>query len=139
VARRRTRAYRLLPARTLLDGFFFENQPTFVEMDGNGIVLVVAGVADRSATPSPFAAQPSSIACFFSGMGLGFGRKEAGSHAASFLLGAALPTALLFLLASDRLGEGLSSISRSWGSGAVPPAGDGANEVGIARDAYCTP
>ena len=43
---------------------------------------------------------------------LGFGSKEAGAHAASFLLGAALPTALLFLLASDRLGEGLSSISR---------------------------
>ena len=63
-------------------------------------------------------------------MGLGFGSKEAGGHAVSFLLGAALPTALLFLLASDRLGEGLSSISRSWGSGAVPPAGDGAiNEV----------
>ncbi|RLN03719.1 uncharacterized protein C2845_PM13G17480 [Panicum miliaceum] len=59
-------------------------------------------------------------------MGLGFGRKEAGSHAVSFLLGTALPTALLFLLASDRLGEGLSSISRSWGSG---PASDGANEV----------
>jgi hypothetical protein len=61
---------------------------------------------------------------------LGFGSKEAGSHAVSFLLGAALPTALLFLLASDRLGEGLSSISRSWGSGAVaPPAGEDPNEV----------
>ncbi|XP_062208712.1 uncharacterized protein At4g15970-like [Phragmites australis] len=35
-------------------------------------------------------------------------------HAVSFLLGAALPTALLFFLASDRLGEGVSSISTSW-------------------------
>jgi len=66
-------------------------------------------------------------------MGLGFGSKEAGGHAVSFLLGAALPTALLFLLASDRLGEGLSNISRSWGSGAVPPAGDGAINETIFR------
>ncbi|CAL4945891.1 unnamed protein product [Urochloa decumbens] len=44
---------------------------------------------------------------------MGFGGKE-GSHLASFLLGAALPTALLFFLASDRLGQGLSSISVSW-------------------------
>jgi len=42
--------------------------------------------------------------------------KVGGSHAAAFLLGVALPTALLFLLASDRLGEGLSNVSRSWGS-----------------------
>ncbi|CAL4972431.1 unnamed protein product [Urochloa decumbens] len=62
-------------------------------------------------------------------MGLGFGSKEAGSHAVAFLLGAALPTALLFLLASDRLGEGLSSISRSWGNVTVSPAGDDPNEV----------
>ncbi|KAJ1286853.1 hypothetical protein BS78_03G384000 [Paspalum vaginatum] len=47
-------------------------------------------------------------------MGPGFGGKQGGSHAVSFLLGAALPTALLFFLASDRLGEGLSSISTSW-------------------------
>ena len=34
-----------------------------------------------------------------------------GSHSASFLLGALLPTLLLFLLASDRVGERLASIS----------------------------
>nr|CAB3479267.1 unnamed protein product [Digitaria exilis] len=56
---------------------------------------------------------------------LGVGSKEV----VSFLLGAALPTALLFLLASDRLGEGMSSISRSWGNGAVLPAGADPNEV----------
>ncbi|CAO1940737.1 unnamed protein product [Urochloa humidicola] len=44
---------------------------------------------------------------------MGFGGKE-GSHLASFLLGAALPTVLLFFLASDRLGQGFSSISVSW-------------------------
>ncbi|CAO2172559.1 unnamed protein product [Urochloa humidicola] len=44
---------------------------------------------------------------------MGFGGKE-GSHLASFLLGAALPTLLLFFLASDRLGQGFSSISASW-------------------------
>jgi len=50
-------------------------------------------------------------------MSLGLGSsKVGGSHAAAFLLGVALPTALLFLLASDRLGEGLSNVSRSWGS-----------------------
>jgi hypothetical protein len=62
-------------------------------------------------------------------VGLGFPRsKEAArSHAVSFLLGAALPTALLFFLASDRLGDGLSTISHSWGNG---PAGDDeANQV----------
>jgi len=45
----------------------------------------------------------------------------------SFFLGAALPTALLFFLASDRLDEGLSSISHSWGNG--PAGDDDANEV----------
>jgi len=50
-------------------------------------------------------------------MSLGLGSsKVGGSHAAAFLLGVALPMALLFLLASDRLGEGLSNVSRSWGS-----------------------
>lgn len=45
-------------------------------------------------------------------------------HLASFLLGAALPTAFLFFLASDRLGQGLSSISLSWrtSSGTRQPA-----------------
>jgi hypothetical protein len=33
------------------------------------------------------------------------------SHSVSFLLGALLPTLLLFFLASDRVGEQLSSIS----------------------------
>ena len=49
-------------------------------------------------------------------MGPGFvgGKLQQGGHAVSFLLGAALPTALLFFLASDRLGEGLSTISASW-------------------------
>jgi hypothetical protein len=60
-------------------------------------------------------------------MGLGFGGKKEGScHVMSFLLGAALPTALLlFVVASDRLGHGLSGISVSWGNGTVvlPPAG----------------
>nr|CAB3475260.1 unnamed protein product [Digitaria exilis] len=46
-------------------------------------------------------------------MGMG---KEACQHVVSFLVGAALPTALLVLLASDRLGDGLSTISSSWGS-----------------------
>ncbi|TVT97270.1 hypothetical protein EJB05_57494, partial [Eragrostis curvula] len=53
---------------------------------------------------------------------MGFGGKE-GSHLVSFLLGAALPTAFLFFLASDRLGEGLSKISISWGNATMPPAG----------------
>ncbi|KAL6613915.1 hypothetical protein ACP70R_036185 [Stipagrostis hirtigluma subsp. patula] len=57
---------------------------------------------------------------------LGFGGKEGSSSSqmVSFLLGAALPTALLFFLASDRLGEGFSSVSSSWGrtTGTVPPA-----------------
>ncbi|PUZ53261.1 hypothetical protein GQ55_5G038900 [Panicum hallii var. hallii] len=48
-------------------------------------------------------------------MGMGLGGKEACQHVVSFLIGAALPTALLVLLASDRLGEGLSTISSSWG------------------------
>ncbi|CAO1947064.1 unnamed protein product [Urochloa humidicola] len=49
-------------------------------------------------------------------MGVGLGGKEACQHVVSFLVGAALPTALLVLLASDRLGEGLSTISSSWGT-----------------------
>ena len=53
-------------------------------------------------------------------MGLGLGGKDKEAchcqHVVSFLIGAALPTALLVLLASDRLGEGLSTISSSWGS-----------------------
>ncbi|KAL6840414.1 hypothetical protein ACP4OV_030224 [Aristida adscensionis] len=55
---------------------------------------------------------------------LGFGGKEGSSHMLSFLLGAALPTALLFFLASDRLADGVSSISTSWGrsSGTQLPA-----------------
>jgi len=61
------------------------------------------------------------------GLGFRMSKEAAGSHAVSFFLGAALPTALLFFLASDRLGEGLSSISRSWGNG--PAGGDDANEV----------
>ncbi|PAN26810.1 hypothetical protein PAHAL_5G040000 [Panicum hallii] len=58
-------------------------------------------------------------------MGPGFvgGKLQQGGHAVSFLLGAALPTALLFLLASDRLGEGLSTISTSWrGNGTTTAA-----------------
>jgi hypothetical protein len=59
-------------------------------------------------------------------MGLGVGGgKDACQHVVSFLVGAALPTALLILLASDRLGEGLSTISSSWGATAptqLPPA-----------------
>jgi hypothetical protein len=51
----------------------------------------------------------------------GQGKDAASYHVLSFLLGAALPTALLFYLASDRLGEGLSSISpSSWGSSRTP-------------------
>ncbi|KAL5226593.1 hypothetical protein ABZP36_014858 [Zizania latifolia] len=38
------------------------------------------------------------------------------NHVVSFLLGAALPTLLLFVLASDRVGEQLAAISSSWGS-----------------------
>ncbi|EES01970.1 uncharacterized protein At4g15970 [Sorghum bicolor] len=61
-------------------------------------------------------------------MGLGFrmSKEAAGSHAVSFFLGAALPTALLFFLASDRLGEGLSTISHNWGNG--PSGDDDAND-----------
>nr|CAB3479272.1 unnamed protein product [Digitaria exilis] len=47
---------------------------------------------------------------------MGLQGKEACQHVVSFLVGAALPTALLVLLASDRLGDGLSTISGSWGS-----------------------
>ncbi|KAJ1286851.1 hypothetical protein BS78_03G383800 [Paspalum vaginatum] len=46
--------------------------------------------------------------------------------------GGHLPTALLFFLASDRLGEGLSSISSSWGNGTVlPPAGRPARDADV--------
>ena len=38
-------------------------------------------------------------------------RSGLGRHSGSFLLGALLPTALLFFLASDRVGERLTSIS----------------------------
>jgi hypothetical protein len=80
-------------------------------------------------------------------MGLGLGsNKVGGSHAAAFLLGVALPTALLFMLASDRLGDGLSSISRSWGSAGttqlLPVADDGAaptrdQEVTLSQTLSC--
>ncbi|KAF0927782.1 hypothetical protein E2562_036202 [Oryza meyeriana var. granulata] len=62
-------------------------------------------------------------------MGLGFGR-EGGSmainrnHVVSFLAGAALPTLLLFFLASDRVSEQLAIVS-SWGSG-----GSSAHDLG---------
>ncbi|CAL4959730.1 unnamed protein product [Urochloa decumbens] len=46
---------------------------------------------------------------------MGLGGKEACQQVVSFLVGATLPTALLVLLASDRLGDGLSAISTSWG------------------------
>ncbi|CAL4945884.1 unnamed protein product [Urochloa decumbens] len=83
------------------------------------------------------------------GMGPGFGGKQLpqrSSHAVSFLLGAALPTALLFFLASDRLGEGFSTISASWrgngtatvlqtGAGAAaPPAANRAAPAHPAQD-----
>ncbi|KAG8078897.1 hypothetical protein GUJ93_ZPchr0007g6353 [Zizania palustris] len=48
-------------------------------------------------------------------LGSGIGRNHVVS---SFLAGAALPTLLLFVLASDRVGEQLVSIS-SWGNGAL--------------------
>ncbi|KAF8755690.1 hypothetical protein HU200_011157 [Digitaria exilis] len=61
---------------------------------------------------------------------LGFASKEVSSHGVSFLLGAALPTALLIFLASDRLGDGLSTtISSSQGNGAVLPAAADPNEA----------
>jgi hypothetical protein len=51
-------------------------------------------------------------------MGFSGKHQQQSSHAVSFLLGAALPTALLFFLASDRLGVSLPTISSSWrGSG----------------------
>ena len=40
--------------------------------------------------------------------------KLSGHHVVPFFLGAALPTILLFVLASDRVGEQLSSVSGSW-------------------------
>ncbi|GJN16910.1 hypothetical protein PR202_gb03936 [Eleusine coracana subsp. coracana] len=59
-------------------------------------------------------------------MGLGVAAKKGStSHTVSFLLGAALPTALLFFLASHRFGEeGLPGISSSWGNATIlPPVG----------------
>ena len=77
-------------------------------------------------------------------LGLGSSSKVGGSHAAAFLLGVALPTALLFLLASDRLGEGLSSTSRSGGSAGTTqlPAADAAGpnqnqEVTVTQTLSC--
>jgi hypothetical protein len=59
---------------------------------------------------------------------MGLGGKDS-SHLVSFLIGAALPTAFLFFLASDRLGDGLSSIFMSWGSsGTRQSAGPRAQE-----------
>jgi hypothetical protein len=58
-------------------------------------------------------------------MGLGFRSKGCSSHGASFFLGAALSASLLLLFASDRLSEGLSSLSRSWG-------GTGMNQLQVA-------
>ncbi|GJN16913.1 hypothetical protein PR202_gb03939 [Eleusine coracana subsp. coracana] len=52
---------------------------------------------------------------------MGFAGGKEGSHMVSFLLGAVLPTAFLFFLASDRLGEGFSRISMSWGNGTTTP------------------
>jgi hypothetical protein len=70
------------------------------------------------------------------GMGL-LGGKEgssSSSHAVSFLLGAALPTVLLFFLASDRLGQqGLSSISGSWGNGTILRPAAGGTELYCGR------
>ncbi|XP_062208710.1 uncharacterized protein At4g15970-like [Phragmites australis] len=66
-------------------------------------------------------------------MGLGFGSREGSSHVVSFLLGAAVPTVLLFFLASDRLGEGLSSVSMSWGP--IGPARGGSLTSGSAAPA----
>ncbi|GJM92049.1 hypothetical protein PR202_ga08476 [Eleusine coracana subsp. coracana] len=64
-------------------------------------------------------------------MGLGVAAKEGStSHIVSFLLGAALPTAVLFFLASHRLGEGLPGISSRWGNGTIlPPVGRPAVEA----------
>jgi len=44
-------------------------------------------------------------------------RSGLGRHSGSFLLGALLPTALLFFLASDRVGERLTSSISSIGNG----------------------
>ena len=72
-------------------------------------------------------------------MGFGGGKELMGSHLASFLLGAALPTAFLFFLASDRFGEGLSSISTTCGSSgtrghpAAPPVQDSRDQEVIIK------
>ncbi|KAI5002843.1 hypothetical protein ZWY2020_027493 [Hordeum vulgare] len=61
------------------------------------------------------------------------GSTKLGSHrVVPFLLGAALPTVLLFLLASDRVGEHLSSSVSGWSNGATPgpaPASHDQHEV----------
>jgi len=70
-------------------------------------------------------------------MGLGFrmSKEAAGSHAVSFFLGAALPTALLFFLASDRLGGGFPTISSSWrGNGSISTAPRAAGAAKPATD-----
>ena len=70
---------------------------------------------------------------------MGFAIGKEGGHLVSFLLGAAIPTALLFFLASDRLGEGLSRISLSWGNGTmtlVGPAPEVHNQDHEVRIAY---
>ncbi|TVU36011.1 hypothetical protein EJB05_17921, partial [Eragrostis curvula] len=76
-------------------------------------------------------------------MGFGVGAKERSSsrHLVSFLLGAALPTALLFFLTSDRLSEGLSGISCSWGNGTISqPVGRLGTEVTtLTADASAAP
>jgi hypothetical protein len=67
---------------------------------------------------------------------MGFtGGKESGHLVVSFLLGAAMPTFFLFFLASDRLGEGFSRFSVSWGNGAMPPVAPAPPEART-RDHY---
>jgi hypothetical protein len=71
------------------------------------------------------------------GAGLFGGSSKQSGHAVSFLLGAALPTALLFFLASDRLGEGLSTISSSWrGNGSISTAQQPAAAKPATTDAH---
>jgi hypothetical protein len=63
------------------------------------------------------------------------GSSKQGSHAVSFLLGAALPTAFLFFLASDRLGGGFPTISSSWrGNGSISTAPQAAGAAKPATD-----
>ncbi|KAL6840412.1 hypothetical protein ACP4OV_030222 [Aristida adscensionis] len=72
-----------------------------------------------------------------------FRRKEGScSNVVSFLLGAGLPTALLLVLASDRLGDGLSKISVGWqGNATILPPGfslplDGNNQNQEEQDGF---